>query len=140
MTEQIPMKALAIAPGETVLINGTPLRMADDGSLHVAADAKILTRSQIILDKNQADTAAKRIYFVLQAMSLDLHDAPSYMDELVALLNLRAENSQLQPILHSLATIDTLARNGDYLPAMELCRHLIEFDEAVVRDFPVAAA
>jgi flagellar biosynthesis regulator FlbT len=140
MTEQIRMKALPMAPGDTVLINGTPLSMASDGSLHVAADAKVLTREQLILDKNQADTAAKRIYFVLQAMSLDLQNAQSYRNELVALLGQRAENSQLQPILHSLATIDTLARNGDYLAAMELCRHLIEFDEAVVRDFPAEAA
>ena len=140
MTEQIQMKALPIAPGETVLINGTPLYMAADGSLRVAADAKVLTRAQLVLDKKQADTAAKRIYFVLQAMYLDPQNASSYRSELVVLLGQRAENSQLQPILHSLATIDALARGGDCLAAMELCRHLIEFDEAVLRDFPAEAA
>lgn len=140
MTEQIQMKALPIVPGETVLVNGTPLHMAADGSLRVAADAKVLTRAQLVLDKKQADTAAKRIYFVLQAMYLDPQNAPSYRGELVVLLGQRAENSQLQPILHSLATIEALSRSGDYLAAMELCRHLIEFDEAVVRDFPAEAA
>ncbi|HSK40258.1 MAG TPA: flagellar biosynthesis repressor FlbT, partial [Arenibaculum sp.] len=71
MSEVIEMKALPLKRGETVLLNGVPLHMTEDGGLEVPAEARVLTREQLILDSNQADTAAKRIYFVLQAMSLD---------------------------------------------------------------------
>ena len=41
-----------------------------------------------------------------------------------------------QPVLRSLAIIYELARKGDYTGALELTRHLIQFDDALVREFP----
>lgn len=136
MTDKIEMKALALKPGETVLLNTVPLRMTAGGQLEVPVDVRVLTREQLILDAGKADTVAKRIYFVLQAMNLDPQNYGTYRDELVELLSQRAERSELQPILRSLATIEQLAQAQDFTAAMDLCRHLIEFDDAVMRDFP----
>ena len=41
-------------------------------------------------------------------------------------------------MLRSLAIISELARKGDYLGALELARHLIQFDDALVREFPAS--
>lgn len=139
MTEN-SLKTLALRPGEVVVVNGLPIRMAADGTLQVPADARVLTKEQLILDLKDADSAAKRIFFVLQAMSLDAANAETYRRDLTRLLDDRAENSSLGPVLRSLGLIADLARGGDYMAAMEICRHLIEFDEAVMRDYPAAAS
>ncbi|HEV7367943.1 flagellar biosynthesis repressor FlbT [Arenibaculum sp.] len=138
MTDKIEMKTLALKPGETVLLNSVPLRLTEAGQLEVPADVRVLTREQLIVDAGKADTVAKRIYFVLQAMNLDPQNYAAYRDELLELLSQRAERSELQPILRSLATIEQLSHAQDFTAAMDLCRHLIEFDDAVMRDFPQA--
>jgi len=139
MTETNKMKTLPLRAGETVLVNGTPIRMTEDGKLLVASSAKVLTRTQLLVDVAQANTATKRIYFILQAMSLDPENVAAYRKDLMLLIDDRAENSTLVPVLRSLALIAEFARIGDYASAMEISRHLIEFDEAVVRDFPTTA-
>lgn len=140
MNEAIQLKELPLAPGEVVLVNGMPIKLAADGKVLVPVEARVLTKDQLILDSTEADTAAKRIYFVLQAMSLDPANAKVYQDDLTRLLDDRAESSTLTPVLRSLGLISEFAHIGDFHSAMEICRHLIEFDDAVVRDYPMTAA
>jgi flagellar biosynthesis repressor protein FlbT len=138
MSETTQTKTLPLRPGETLLLNGMPLHMAADGSLRVPAGARVATRGDIAEDAARADTVAKRILVVLQAMSLEPEAPEKLRADLLDLLGQRAEGSQLEPVVHGLATIEMLARAGNYSGAMEVCRHLIGFDDALVRDFPSA--
>ncbi|WP_207476518.1 flagellar biosynthesis repressor FlbT [Arenibaculum pallidiluteum] len=138
MIDSIELKKLPLKAGETVLVNGTPIRL-EGGELMVPASAKVVTRAQLLKDVAQANTATKRIYFILQAMSLDPTNGEAYRRDLMALIDDRAENSTLVPVLKSLALIAEFARLGDNASALEICRHLIDFDDAVVRDFPATA-
>ena len=138
MPETSQMKTLPLRPGETLLLNGMPLHMAADGSLRVPAGAPVATREDLAAEAAGADTTAKRILVVLQAMSLEPEVPETFRADLLDLLGQRAESSQLEPVMHGLATIEMLARAGNYAGAMEVCRHLIGFDEALVREFPSA--
>lgn len=139
MSDTTQMKTLPIRPGETLLLNGMPLHMTADGSLRVPAGIRVASRDDVVAEASQADTAAKRILVILQAMSLETEEPEKFRGELLALLGQRAEGSQLQPVVHGLATIEMLARAGNYTAAMEVCRHLVGFDEALVREFPAAS-
>ena len=95
--------------------------------------------SQVVVSfklEKDADTATKKIYYALQLLTLDPAGATAHHDALINLLDDRAEATELQPVLRSLAIISELARKGDYLGALELTRHLIQFDDALVREFP----
>jgi flagellar biosynthesis regulator FlbT len=140
MTESVALKTLPLERGEVVVVNGLPIRMAEDGTLQVPAGARVMTKDHFIVDSRQADTAAKRIFFVLQAMTLDAAHAELYRADLMRLLDDRAESSSLPPVLKSLAMISDLATRGDYMGALEICRHLISFDEALTSDFPALEA
>lgn len=136
MTETIELIALPLQPGGTVIVKGVPIHMQDDGTVMVPKDTPTLTREQLILDEKDADTATKRIYYALQLMTLDGASAGIYHEKLISLLDDRAEATELQPVLRSLAIISELSRKGEYLAALEVCRHLIQFDDALVREFP----
>ncbi|WP_158047167.1 flagellar biosynthesis repressor FlbT [Skermanella pratensis] len=136
MTETIELIALPLQPGGTVIVKGVPIHMQADGTVMVPKDTPTLTREQLILDEKDADTATKRIYYALQLMTLDSASAATYHGKLISLLDDRAEATELQPVLRSLAIISELSRKGEYLAALEVCRHLIQFDDALVREFP----
>ena len=138
MTDTIEMTILPLEPGGTVIVKGIPIHMNADGKVLVPSDTPTLTRDQLILDAKDADTATKRIYYTLQLMTLDSGSAATYHEALINLLDDRAEATELQPVLRSLAIINELSRKGDYLAAMDVCRHLIQFDDALVREFPAA--
>ncbi|EWY35891.1 hypothetical protein N825_32495 [Skermanella stibiiresistens SB22] len=138
MTDTIELIALPLEPGGTVIMKGVPIHMREDGKIMVPRDTPTLTREQLILDENEADTATKRIYYTLQLMTLNEASASAYHAKLISLLDDRAEATELQPVLRSLAIISELSRKGDYMMALDVCRHLIQFDDALVREFPAA--
>ena len=136
MTDTTDWKLLPLTPGGTVIVKSIPIHQSADGQLMVPQDAPILTREQLMLDQKDADTATKKIYYALQLLTLDPAGAAKHHDALINLLDDRAEATELQPVLRSLAIISELSRKGEYLAALEVCRHLIQFDDALVREFP----
>ena len=136
MTDTTDWTLLPLEPGGTVIVKGIPIHQRADGKILVPKDTPTLSREQLILDEKDADTATKKIYYALQLLTLDPAGTATHHDALINLLDDRAEATELQPVLRSLAIISELARGGDYLNALELTRHLIQFDDALVREFP----
>jgi flagellar biosynthesis regulator FlbT len=140
MTEGLELTTLPLQPGDTVIVNGMPVRMTADGQVMVPKEARILTRNQLIVDEKDADTSTKRIYFIIQTLLLDRSvNTAASRDELIRLIDDRAEATELKPVLLCLAVMTELVRNRDYHNALELCRHLVQFDEALVREYPSTA-
>ena len=139
MATQADLIELPLEPGGLAFVNGTPIRRSADGRILVPHDAELLTTDQLIADISQADTASKKIYFALQVMLLDPANAATYERELMSLIDDRAEATTAQTVIYSLAVISELALDGDYIRAMKICRHLIEFDAAVLAEFPQKA-
>lgn len=136
MTDTVELVPLPLKPGELALVNGIPLKLTEDGKVLAPKSAQVLTRNDLILDPSEANTPTKRIYFMLQAMVLDSARREQYYTELMALLSERASASTLAPVVQGLAAIEALARRGEIYLAMDACRHLIAFDEALMREFP----
>ena len=114
MTDTTDWTLLPLEPGGTVIVKGIPIHQRADGKILVPQDTPILSREQLILDEKDADTATKKIYYALQLLTLDPAGAAAHHDALINLLDDRAEATELQPVLRSLAIISELARKGDY--------------------------
>jgi flagellar protein FlbT len=136
MITQAELIELPLEPGGLAFVNGTPIRLSAEGKILIPKDAETLTRDQLIPDVAEADTASKKIYFALQLLLLDPANAATYERDLTTLIDDRAEATTAQTVIYSLAIISELVRAGDYIRALKICRHLIEFDAAVLAEFP----
>lgn len=132
------MKNLDLKPGGIAYVNGLAIAMAPDGTLRIPADARILTQNDLLESLDAADTPAKKIYFVLQSMLLDPANGETYRTQLLDLLCDRSEASELNAVTRSLATIKSFVERGDLPAAMEVCRRLNDFDQALVETYPSA--
>lgn len=134
----IEMVDLPLAPGSAVFVNGAAIAMTPDGKLRVQASARVLTKDQLMIDASSDLTPTKRIYLVLQAMLLDPSGVDKYRRQLMDLVFDRSEATTLPPVMLSLANLLRLAEGGDYHAAMDICQKLIDLDDALIKQYPVA--
>ncbi|HYG87171.1 MAG TPA: flagellar biosynthesis repressor FlbT [Azospirillum sp.] len=133
------MKDLDLKPGSVAYVNGMVIARTADGALKISANARVHTKEDLLPTLEAADTPAKKIYFVLQSMLLDPANIETYRQQLLDLLCDRSEASSLNAVLRSLATIQSLAESGEIQAAMDMCRRLSDFDQAVVEAYPTAS-
>lgn len=132
------MVELKLKPGAVAFVNGAAIQLTPDGQITVAADAQVLTSSDLLSSPTEADSPTKRIYFVLQSMLLDPPHHDTYRKELADLLCDRSEATELPAVMRSLAVMQNLVDEGEVQSAMEICRRLIELDNAIVDAYPTA--
>lgn len=130
------MVDLKLKPGVAVFVNGAAIMLTPEGQFKVSAGAQVLTSSDLLSSAAEADTPAKKIYFVLQSMLLDPEHDAVYRKELADLLCDRSEASDLPAVLRSLAVIQNLVEQGKIQSAMEVCSRLSELDKAIIETFP----
>lgn len=130
------MVELSLKPGSVAFVNGAAITLTPEGQLKVSANAQVLTSSDLLSSAAEADTPTRKIYFVLQSMLLDPEHDEIYRKELNDLMCDRSEATELPVILRSLAVMQNLVENGEIQSAMEVCRRLIEVDNAIVESYP----
>ena len=64
---------LELRPGETMIVNGAPIRFRTKSRIELTAKARFLFGKQI-MPPDQADSPARRIYFALQAAYIGADD------------------------------------------------------------------
>ena len=130
------MVELKLKPGSVAFVNGAAIMLTPEGQLKVSAGAQVLTSADLLPSAEAADTPTKKIYFVLQSLLLDPEHEEVYRRELNELLCDRTEATELPPVLRSLGVMANLVENGEIQAAMEVCRRLIEVDDAIVGNYP----
>jgi flagellar biosynthesis repressor protein FlbT len=136
MLPTINLTDLPLEPNSIVFVNGVCIARAADGTLKVDVGARVLSKDDLMSDVGDANTPTRRIYFVLQSMLLDPANRDVYRNQLIDLLCDRSEVTTMPTVLQSLATLSRLASVGEVQDAMEICQKLIEFDDAISRDYP----
>src|SRR3712207_8569476 len=82
----MPLK-LSLKPGEKFVLNGAVVQNGDRrGTLILQNKASVL-REKDIMQQEEANTPARRIYFPIMMMYLDEEDANSYYDEFALRMN-----------------------------------------------------
>lgn len=124
----MPLK-LSLKPGEKFVLNGAVVQNGDRRGVLVLQNKASVLREKDIMQAEQANTPARRVYFPVMMMYLDELNAAQYFDEF---------SMRLNEFMGVIRNPDVLAEcvNGskhvlarDYYKALMSCRKMIEYED-----------
>ncbi|MFQ5564097.1 MAG: flagellar biosynthesis repressor FlbT [Parvularculaceae bacterium] len=120
---------LSLKPGERVAINGAVIVNGDRRSSIVVENKASVLREQDIMQPEDADTPAKRIYLPIMLMYLDARVETDMRAEYSKRLMEFAEAITDKKALDDCLKLAAHVANGDYYKALVACRDLMAFEE-----------
>ncbi|HEX8570051.1 MAG TPA: flagellar biosynthesis repressor FlbT [Caulobacteraceae bacterium] len=124
----MPLK-LSLKPGERFVLNGAVVQNGDRrGTLILQNKASVL-REKDILQQEDANTPARRVYFPVMMMYLDEADAGKYYDEFALRMNEFMGVIRNPDILTECVGVSKHILNQEYYKALMGCRKLIEYED-----------
>src|SRR5689334_22541806 len=123
---------LELRQGETMIVNGAPIRFRTKTRLELTAKARFLFGKQI-MRPDQADSPARRIYFALQSAYIGSdEERPRGLDlsrQLIAEFQTATTSALAREIL---ARALTAAEADDCYQALKLVKRIIRHEDAVL--------
>ena len=124
----MPLK-LSLKPGEKFVLNGAVVQNGDRrGSLILQNKASVL-REKDIMQAEEANSPARRIYFPIMMMYLDEAGSNRYQEDFVQRLSEFMTAVRNPEILSECVNISRHAMMREYYKALMLCRKLIEYED-----------
>ncbi len=124
----MPLK-LSLKPGEKFVLNGAVIANGDRRTSLVIQNKACVLREKDILQAEDANTPARRIYFPIMMMYLD-NDAPeTYYSQFALRMTEFMEAIRDREMLARCVDISKYVMNGDYYNALVKCRSLFEFEQ-----------
>jgi flagellar biosynthesis repressor protein FlbT len=124
----MPLK-LSLKPGERFVLNGAVVQNGDRRTTLVLQNKASVLREKDIMQPEEANTPARRIYFPMMMMYLDDGGAQKYLDEFARRLSEFMGAISNPEIVAECVTISKHAMTQDYYKALMLCRKLIEYED-----------
>ena len=124
----MPLK-LSLKPGEKFVLNGAVLTNGDRRVSLVIENKASILRDRDILQADEANTPAKRIYFPVMMLYLDPDQAEGHYEEFVTRMT---EFMNAITDREALATCVAISRDvlqGHYYKALIKCRQLFDFEQ-----------
>lgn len=122
---------LTLKANEKIIIGGAVLRNGGNRNAEIYVENNVpILRQKDILTEINANTPARRIYFVVQLMYIDGENRDSYQD---AFLGLTQEMSEAVKSTRSfIAKITEQISAGQYYQALKIARELIEYEKELI--------
>jgi len=127
----MPLK-ITLKPGEKFAINGAVIANGDRRSSLVLQNKANILRERDILQQDQVNSPAKRIYFPIMMMYLDNSGFDTYYEEFQARIGEFVDAVQNPDILHSCLEINRFVVNRDYYTALKECRKLMDYEAKLI--------
>lgn len=124
----LPLK-LSLKPGERFVLNGAVVQNGDRRGVLVLQNKASVLREKDIMQAEEANTPARRIYFPLMMMYLDEANSARYYDEFVRRLTEFMGAIRNPEILAECVAISKYCMEREYYKALMLCRKLIEYED-----------
>ena len=125
----MPLK-LSLKPGEKFVLNGAVVQNGDRrGTLILQNKASVL-REKDILQQDEANTPARRIYFPVMMMYLDEGSADKYYDEFAVRMNEFMSVVRNPDVLTDCVLVSKHIMGREYYKALMGCRKLVEYEDA----------
>ena len=123
---------LELRQGETMIVNGAPIRFRTKSRIELTARARFLFGKQIMAP-DQADSPARRIYFALQSAYIGTDDERVHglaaARDLITAFKLATTSALAREILdRALASAET----DDCYQALKLVRRIMRHEDAVL--------
>lgn len=136
---QLPLK-LSLKPGEKFVLNGAVVQNGDRRGVLILQNKASVLREKDILQPENANTPARRIYLPVMMMYLDPSDASKYYDEFVQKLSDFMGAIRNPQILAECVTISRYCMQRDYYKALLGCRKLIEYEDVRLGNVPAGVS
>lgn len=124
----MPLK-LSLKPGEKFVLNGAVVQNGDRRATLVLQNKASVLREKDIMQPEEANTPARRIYFPMMMMYLDEANASRHHDEFAQRLAEFMGAIGNPEVLADCVTASKHAIAGEYYKALMLCRRLIEYED-----------
>ena len=124
---------LELRQGETMIVNGAPIRFRTKTRIELTAHARFLFGKQI-MPPHEADTPARRIYFALQSAYIGVEN-----ERAAGLATARELVDQFKQATSSTLARDILdraigaAEADDCYAALKLARRIVRHEDTVLR-------
>jgi flagellar protein FlbT len=136
---QLPLK-LSLKPGEKFVLNGAVVQNGDRRGVLILQNKASVLREKDILQPENANTPARRIYLPVMMMYLDPSEASKYYDEFVQKLSDFMGAIQNPQVLAECVTISRYCMQRDYYKALLGCRKLIEYEDVRLGNVPAGVS
>jgi flagellar protein FlbT len=131
----LPLK-LSLKPGEKFVLNGAVVQNGDRRGVLVLQNKASVLREKDIMQQDEANTPARRIYFPLMMMYLDEFGAERYYDEFVRRLSEFMGAIRNPEILAHCVNVSKHCMEREYYKALMLCRKLIDYEDERLGNVP----
>ncbi len=129
----MPLK-LSLKPGERFVLNGAVVQNGDRrGTLILQNKASVL-REKDIMQTEEANSPARRVYLPVMMMYLDEGDAGKYYDEFVRRLTEFMGVIRNPEPLTECVNVSKHVLGREFYKALMGCRKLIEYEDARMGD------
>jgi flagellar protein FlbT len=131
----LPLK-LSLKPGEKFVLNGAVVQNGDRRGVLVLQNKASVLREKDIMQQEQANTPARRIYFPVMMMYLDEAGAERYYDEFVRRMSEFMGVIRNPNVLADCVDVSKFCMEREYYKALMLCRKLIEYEDERLGNVP----
>ena len=131
----MPLK-LSLKPGEKFVLNGAVLQNGDRRASLILQNKASVLREKDIMQAEDANTPARRIYFPVMMMYLDEGGAERHYDEFVRRLTEFMGVITNPSVLADCVNISKHCMAREYYKALMLCRKLIEYEDERLGNVP----
>jgi flagellar protein FlbT len=131
----VPLK-LSLKPGEKFVLNGAVVQNGDRRGVLILQNKASVLREKDIMQQEEANTPARRVYFPVMMMYLDESGADRYYDEFVMRLTQIMGVIQNPAILADCVSISKHCMAREYYKGLMLCRRLIEYEDERLGNVP----
>lgn len=121
-----------LKPGEKFVVNGAVLKAGKRRVSLILENEAVLLRSKDIMQEEDANTPARRIYFALMLLYISGGDPAirvkfdEYLNDFLGVTTLREIRGALLEILRNV-------ESGKFYPAMKTCKWLIEVESKLLK-------
>jgi flagellar protein FlbT len=124
----MPLK-LSLKPGERFVLNGAVLANGDRRTNLVIQNKASVLREKDIMQQEEADTPAKRIYFPIMMMYLDPEDGAQFYDEFVLRMTEFMGAVSNTEVLSICVAVSKDVMEGAHYKALLKCRKLFAYEQ-----------
>ncbi len=129
----MPLK-LSLRPGERFVLNGAVVENGDRRSTLVLQNRAAILRERDIMQVDDADTPARRIYFPIMMMYLEDENKQEHYDEFVRYMTEFIDAVFNQDILQKCIEINNNVASQEFYKALSGCRELIHYENVRLRN------
>ena len=124
----MPLK-LSLKPGEKFVLNGAVLTNGDKRTSLVVQNKACVLREKDIMQPENANTPARRIYFPIMMMYLDADAPETYYSQFALRMTEFMEAVNDREVLATCVEISKFVMNGVYYNALVKCKALFDFEQ-----------